>query len=505
MSEPNIRHRGPARRGQPHADREKTREGRAKKWPSGPVMPTAKAQANQDRQKTIIEATEEYLGPPPKDEVLFEVTLVTPGKHMLLPDLPDFNAFRKAHEVWIVQEKPNIIHILSRTLSDLKEAFREINWAIHDIRTAQHHASSLFLVQPPIGEECLITVDLDCRPQASTQTCSQQLIPVQNNSYIANGLMKELKASFTSSTDALQGRPKQSLQMRVDFGHVKIRRRKKITHQVNGKANEMHYAEFAKMTSQYGKRGGADFEEKLEGSGLASSTIRHLIQPSTEFFHSHQSLNFHNTISIKLQEYSLEADIERMSSGSAVLANVRLIKPDHWPPLKWTILAPDRKYDWCFRVDSGTNLPISPQISHLVNSIVVSCDTHETSTTAFLQNPVEIKIKNPQLLKEKVDQILLKSTVAIPFRDTPYAMNVSLHRLWQGIDTQAYPHQSWQSLGFHGIHWAAEVNSVNATSTRKDWGTHQKNVWRGSADTAEGQFEEFVSYVLEGLSALDGL
>ncbi|KAG5986808.1 hypothetical protein E4U43_005342, partial [Claviceps pusilla] len=418
-----MSNRGLARGGRHrHANKEETQEVGKRRWHTAQAMPTAKAQADQNRQKTLTEATEEYLRHPPQDEVLFEASLVIPGKHMLPPELFDpacFDAVRIAHEVWIVQEQPNTIQIHSRTLSSLKEAFREINWAIHDMRTAQHHVSSLFLVQLPTGGECPITVDLDCRPQVSPRTRSEQLIAVPANSHIAHGLMRELRAGFLSSTDALQGRAEHILQMRVDFGQVKIRRRKKIT-QENGKANEMQFTDFAKMTSQYGKRGGADFEGKLEDSGPASNIIRHLLQPSTEFFYGHQSLIFHDTISIRLQNNTLMADIERISQDSAALTNVRLMEPAHLPLLKWTFLAPDRNYDWCFRVDSGTHLPISPQVSQLVNSIVVHCDTHETPTTAFLQNPLKIGIKNPQLWTGKVDHILLKSTVAIPFRDTPY-------------------------------------------------------------------------------------
>ncbi|KAG5926492.1 hypothetical protein E4U42_003266 [Claviceps africana] len=500
------RHPSAKGRRQPRANNEEAEEGVAKKWVDRPVMPTAKAQADQLRQKKLIEATEEYLGHPPQNEDLPNVMIVLPGKHMLLPELFEpvcFDAIRKAHGVWIVQEKPNIIRIHSRNFSNLLEAFHEINWTIHDLRNAQHHVSSLFLVQVPMNGECSIIVNLDQRPQASPRTYSEQLIAVQGNSHIVHGLMKELGPSFLSSADALQGRPEQILQMRVDFGHVVIRRRKKIT-QKNGKENEMHYTDFAKMTSQYGKRGGAEFEERLE-SGLASNVLRHLLQHTSNFFHSDQNLTFHESISIKLLNNSLEADIKRPSRGPGRLANVRLIKPDHCPPLKWTILAPDRKYDWCFRVDSSINLPIDPLASRLVKNIVINCDTHETSATTFLQNPAHVEIKDSHLFKGEVDQILLQSAVAIPFRDTPYVMDVSLYRVWKGVDTRAHPHQKWLSLVFHGVHWAAELNSVNANNTRKDWGVDQRHVWRGSAQTAEGQFEEFVSHVLEGLSALDGM
>ncbi|KAG5930592.1 hypothetical protein E4U53_002209 [Claviceps sorghi] len=496
--------RQPARRRrQPRANNEETRDGG---WVRLPVMPTAKAQADKVRLKTLVEATEEYLGLPPRNEDLPNVMIVLPGKHMLLPELFEaacLNAIRKAHAVWIVQEKPNIIRIYSRNSSNLLEAFRETNWAIHDLRTAQHHVSSLFLVQRPIDGACSVIVDLNRRPRAAPRTRSEQLIPVQGYFQIVQDLMEELGPSFLSAADALQGRPEQILQMRVDFGHVLIRRRKKIA-QENGKANEMDFTDFAKMTSQYGKRGGADFEGRQD-SGLVYNVVHHLLQHTSDFFHWHQNITFHDSISIKLpKNNTLEADVERIW-GFATLSNVRLMKPEHCPPLKWIILAPDRKYDWCFRVDSGINLPLCPLASHLVKNIVVHCHPHEETATAFLQNPISLEIQDSHLFKDEVDEILLKSTVAIPFRDTPYVMDVSIHRVWKGVDTRAHPDQKWLSLAFHGVHWAADLNLLNAANTRKDWGLHQMLVWRGSAQSAEGQFGQFVSYVLEALSALDGI
>lgn len=56
----------------PHGHNRDTRDVR-KGWARPAVMPTAKAKAYQDRQKSIIEAAGSFLGPPPEDEVLFEV------------------------------------------------------------------------------------------------------------------------------------------------------------------------------------------------------------------------------------------------------------------------------------------------------------------------------------------------------------------------------------------------------------------------------------------------
>ncbi|GAB0134888.1 hypothetical protein EsDP_00003242 [Epichloe bromicola] len=464
-------------------------------------MRTAKSQMDLDRRQAIAKAEEEYLGQPPSDEILFETILILPAMFELA-DASCFDALRKAHQVWIVQENPNTIHMHSRTPRNLDKCLEEINWATHDMRLAQYNFSNLFLVQLPIRGECPIKVDLDCRPQASPQIHSEQLVPIQEASHIANDIMKKVRQSFISSTDALQRRLKHTLQMRVDFGHVIIRRRKKV---VQGNGNEMPYTEFVDMASQYGRRGGADFEARLEGSKLASNTIRHLLQPTAGFFNRHQNITCHDTISIKLQKDILEIDVIWLKSGPARLKNARLMTPGQWPILRWIVIAPDREYDWYLRVDSGhTVQPIPTQILSLVNSIIITSDGHKESTEeAFLQKPINIRINNPQLWKGKVDDIQVCTNVAIPFRDTPYVMEVSINRLWKGVDTQTSP-QSWQSLGFYGVHWAAELNCTNANGTRKDWGANQRDVWRGSAPSAEGQFKEFICYVLEGLSALEG-
>lgn len=69
-----MSNRGLARGGRRrHASKDETQEVGKRRWHTAQAMPTAKAQADQNRQKTLTEATEEYLRDPPEDEVLFEV------------------------------------------------------------------------------------------------------------------------------------------------------------------------------------------------------------------------------------------------------------------------------------------------------------------------------------------------------------------------------------------------------------------------------------------------
>ncbi|KAK2609011.1 hypothetical protein QQS21_002381 [Conoideocrella luteorostrata] len=345
--------------------------------------------------------------------------------------------------------------------------------------------------------DVMITVDLDSRPRVESQPHMEQLVPIQAETCSsAHGILEQLRPIFLSSTDALRAL-KETLWMRVDFGHVIIHRRKKI------QGNKMSYTDFAEMASQYGTRGGAELDVKLEDDGLASSTIRHLLDPTTEFGGGLQELRYQENISVKIQERNLMADFKSHPNRPATLANVRLVEPNRWPPLRWAIIAPDRKYDWAIRVDCGRIVqPIPTEMLSLIASITIKSEAHGGLPEDFLRKTPTVHLGSGTTWIDKIESIQVKASVSIPFRDTPYVIEISTHREWQGASTRGEP-QSWLSLGVYGVHWDAELNSTKANDTKKDWGYEQSDIWRGSADTATGQFEEFVCYVLEVLSALE--
>jgi hypothetical protein len=45
---------------------------------------------------------------------------------------------------------------------------------------------------------------------------------------------------------------------------------------------------------------------------------------------------------MKIEGYDLTADIDFAENGRSSLMNHRVVIADQWPPLKWTVFAPDR-------------------------------------------------------------------------------------------------------------------------------------------------------------------
>lgn len=132
-------------------------------------------------------------------------------------------------------------------------------------------------------------------------------------------------------------------------------------------------------------------------------------------------------------------------------------------------------------------------------------EAHQDSAAEHLKKQLKIRVGNAAALAKtmQVDQVHLKSSVGIRFRDSCYEVEVSKNSVWQGINTQDGPQISF-SIGLRGIHWAGEVNNTRSNDHKKYWGLNQRDLWRGSAPTAEGQFREFLCHVLEVLSAIEG-
>lgn len=175
--------------------------------------------------------------------------------HNQLPDLAEpssLNAIKTDKEVWIVQEKPNVLHLYSRTILSLQEGFKAVNWAIHDMRLARQNVSARFLVQMPVNAHhgSLITVHLDSRPLVEHSHVTNAK-PTE----VAYDILEQLGANFLSSTNALQTL-NGPLQMRVDFGHVTVRRKKRDV------GNTMSYPDFTEMAQHYGTRGGASLDTR---------------------------------------------------------------------------------------------------------------------------------------------------------------------------------------------------------------------------------------------------
>lgn len=164
-----------------------------------------------------------------------------------LDDPTGLDDIRKKHQVWITRMQPNMLEVRSEHIQQLQEAIKAINWCIHDMRLSSENLTTRFLVQTPANapKGALVKVELNSRPVVSTaQGTGGDVVPV------AMELCQQLKDSLVPSTDILRALST-NLKMRVNFGRLEVRQRKK------GLGQNMSYADFSKMVPQYSMRGGA--------------------------------------------------------------------------------------------------------------------------------------------------------------------------------------------------------------------------------------------------------
>lgn len=121
----------------------------------------------------------------------------------------------------------------------------------------------------------------------------------------------------------------------------------------------------------------------------------------------------------------------------------------------------------------------------------------------FEHQRITVDVKNREKWNSEVEAIHQKSSVLIPFRDTPFVVEVSRNHLWKGADTKVSP-QSWLGIQFFGLHWDDALNYTKPYESRKYWGDNQCDIWDGPEGTAERRFEGFICHILEVMAALEG-
>lgn len=165
-----------------------------------------------------------------------------------LEDPSTLDDIRKKHEVWITQDpEPNVIQIHSRYIGSLKEAMKDMQWAIHDMRLENQLNSKFFMVQIPTQATAddIVTVKLDSRPVVENAVSFSN-----GSSAAAADLMEQLRPYFFLSTERLMNM-KKNIAMRVEFGLLNVQTRKKSL------GDKMSYSDFVDMVSHYAMRGGA--------------------------------------------------------------------------------------------------------------------------------------------------------------------------------------------------------------------------------------------------------
>ncbi|KAM4059362.1 hypothetical protein HRG_007780 [Hirsutella rhossiliensis] len=460
-------------------------------------MGTAKYQMDAKRQAAVAAAEEAHLGPPPTEPDLLEATLVIPGKHMLPRGLDDptaLNDVRKKHKVWITRVQPNVFELRSKHITRLQEAIKDINWCIHDMRLSSENLTTRFLVQEPANapKDALVKVELNSRPHVLTVKATRGDIAA-----VAKDLCHQLQASLVPSTDILRALGA-DLRMRVNIGRLEVRQRKK------GLGQNMSYADFSKMIPQYSIRGGASLISRLSDVHHAYKVVQHLQNPVVGILGvGIDGVPRRCTVFLKVRDQELVATTQAPTGKhpELQLSAARIIRREKWPRLNWTVAAPDMQLDWNLQVDScESTASIPADLRGIMERLKLTSQGAEDNK-ASMQSP-RLVLTRPG--GDEVEETILKTSVLLPFRDTPFLVEISVSQAWPQMMTHREP-ETWWGIEFYGKHWSEAINNVSPGERRKYWGEGLRNIWPGGDASLEDRFLEFLQHVVKIQAALGGV
>ena len=107
-------------------------------------------------------------------------------------------------------------------------------------------------------------------------------------------------------------------------------------------------------------------------------------------------------------------------------------------------------------------------------------------------------------LESQVNQIRMTTAATIPYKDTPYVMEVNVSKAWEGGRTSAQPVTSW-GIELYALHWEETINYVSTGGRKKDWGERLQNIWPGDDPSLEARFGDFLRTVLEVQALLEDI
>ena len=160
----------------------------------------------------------------------------------------------------------------------------------------------------------------------------------------------------------------------------------------------------------------------------------------------------------------------------------------------------NRKYDWQLQVDAWTAaVEIPAEMIQLLTSVTLTNPI--ACQPAKRQSPV-LRVQRPEKARDLVDHTTVSVSTAIPFKDTPFVVQMSTVYTWQGLNVTVEPQVSYTTK-LYGIHWEEALNYVPSGEVKKRWGDRQELIWPDFGSTAEDNFAEFLLYALEVLTALE--
>ncbi|KAF7540644.1 hypothetical protein G7Z17_g12152 [Cylindrodendrum hubeiense] len=425
-----------------------------KAWSKDKAMGTAKSMADNGRQRARRFEDDEFLGRPP------------PGRDLILPGA--LNDIRRAHKVYITNVQPNILDIHCESMSRMQQAVHALNWAIHDLRLSNEHPPVRFLVQEPTNADIkdMIRVEIGSRPRF-TSRCPTLV----NNSSAMETHIQRLCIEIPNSANTLMALNK-NMKMRVNFGHLDVRSRN-----TRGR-DEITHDEFVKLLSMYSVRGGAS----LETNG-------------------HQDVTQGCEVTLVVQGMEIKADAMDPVGENTQLSTFRAVRSEAWGRLNWTVVAPDMQYDWNLRVDAWDDEDIPLAFKDLSQKLLLTVNS--TQDLSDLIRIPHISTHKLGDLRGHVGQLKLKTSATIPYKTTPYVIEISITKIWKGACTTDEPDITW-GIEFYAAHWDESIMHVSGGDNRKDWGQGLENIWPGDEPGLESRFRQFVGTVLEMQALLDG-
>ncbi|KAF4451341.1 hypothetical protein FALBO_16346 [Fusarium albosuccineum] len=466
-------------------------------------MPTAKSMYQDREEKVRRVEDEEFLGPPPADKNLIQVsfqptrrtfaasadrsvkaTHIIPGKHLLPSGLDEpeaLDGIRRKHRVYITRLQPNVLDIRCESMLHLQQALEAINLAIRDMRLSNEHSAVRYLVQRPTNAiiSDMIRAELGTRPQFIS--LSPRLV---SNKSSMNHHLQQLAVDMMSSAESLMSLNK-SVRLRVNFGHLIIGKRKK------GAGGEMSYDDFVKLMGMYSVRGGATFDNKLEGEPeeKAKQLIISLLDREDNCQRS-ESVEQRCELTVVAQGLEIQAEVDCSHYQNMRVSMVRATKPEAWARLNWTIAAPDMLYDWNFRVDAWDDVEVPNAFKDLAQKVSLATSSNDDT---FLNIP-QINTTKLAALDDEISQIRLKSSAIIPIPRTLYVLEINITKTLKGPREARETDVTW-GIEFYAPHWEEIAN--HSSGRRKDWGQELEHIWLEGGSDLKSRFGDFLQNILE--------
>lgn len=165
-----------------------------------------------------------------------------------------------------------------------------------------------------------------------------------------------------------------------------------------------------------------------------------------------------------------------------------------------------RKHDWTFRVDTlERSAEFSSAFNNLEKKIILEYrkdENEEDSTGATLLQFPRINKLQLGVEQNEVTKICMRRTATIPYKDTPYMLEINVTKTWEGNRVSSAPEVTW-GIELFGAHWEESLNHIGRDQRKKDWGAGLENIWHGSEDL-DTRFGQFLKTVLEVQALLEG-